>query len=104
MMLGQYFKALRERRQETLREFAAKLGYNHTYLYQIENGIAQYPPSREFLEKVAQLLTLTQAESDELHRLARRWPRDIEEAVFEQPDAMSRIRAAIVLNAKPAMK
>jgi HTH-type transcriptional regulator, competence development regulator len=86
MTFGERVRELRKGKNLTLRELAAKLKVNFTYLSKIENqklSFGEYP-SEDLIRKLAKVLG---AEEDELLLLAQKIPEDIKKRVIERPDA-----------------
>ena len=90
MTFGERVRELRKGKNLTLRELAAKLKVNFTYLSKIENqklSFGEYP-SEDLIRKLAKVLG---AEEDELLLLAQKIPEDIKKRVIERPDAFRKI-------------
>jgi len=59
--IGDYIRKRRIEKQFGLRKLSRMMGYpDHTYLYQIEKGKTK--PSQDFLDKLAEVLTLSPQE------------------------------------------
>jgi transcriptional regulator with XRE-family HTH domain len=92
MTFGERVRELRKCKNLTLRELAAKLKVNFTYLSKIENqklSFGEYP-SEDLIRKLAKVLG---AEEDELLLLAQKIPEDIKKRVIERPDAFRKFAA-----------
>ena len=92
MTFGERVRELRKAKNLTLRELAAKLKVNFTYLSKIENqklSFGEYP-SEDLIRKLAKVLG---AEEDELLLLAQKIPEDIKKRVIERPDAFRKFAA-----------
>jgi transcriptional regulator with XRE-family HTH domain len=92
MTFGERVRELRKGKNLTLRELAAKLKVNFTYLSKIENqklSFGEYP-SEDLIRKIAKVLG---AEEDELLLLAQKIPEDIKKRVIERPDAFRKFAA-----------
>jgi transcriptional regulator with XRE-family HTH domain len=92
MTFGERVRELRKGKNLTLRELAAKLKVNFTYLSKIENqklSFGEYP-SEDLIRKLAKVLG---AEEDELLLLAQKIPEDIKKRVIERPDAFRKFAA-----------
>ena len=92
MTFGERVRELRKAKDLTLRELAAKLKVNFTYLSKIENqklSFGEYP-SEDLIRKLAKVLG---AEEDELLLLAQKIPEDIKKRVIERPDAFRKFAA-----------
>jgi transcriptional regulator with XRE-family HTH domain len=92
MTFGERVRELRKGKNLTLRELAAKLKVNFTYLSKIENqklSFGEYP-SEDLIRKLAKVL---EAEEDELLLLAQKIPEDIRKRVIERPDAFRKFAA-----------
>lgn len=90
MTFGARVRELRKGKNLTLRELAAKLKVNFTYLSKIENqklSFGEYP-SEDLIRKLAKVL---RAEVDELLLLAQKIPEDIKKRVLQRPDAFRKI-------------
>ena len=90
MTFGDRVRELRKAKRLTLRDVAAKVDINFTYLSKVESeklDFAQYP-SEELIRKLAKALD---ADVDELLLLAKKIPPDIRERVIERPDAFRKI-------------
>lgn len=90
MQFGEKIRELRLARNLTLRELAAKLDVNFTYVSKIENqklSFGEYP-SEELIRKIAKALG---GDSDELLILADKIPKQIKKRVKERPDAFRKI-------------
>ena len=76
----------------TLRELAAKLKVNFTYLSKIENQKLSFGEylGEDLIRKLAKVLG---AEEDELLLLAQKIPEDIKKRVIERPDAFRKFAA-----------
>src|SRR5436305_11661533 len=86
MIFGERVRQLRKARNLTLRDLAAKVKVNFTYLSKIENqklSFGEYP-SEDLIRKLAKALD---GDVDELLLLAQKIPEDIRKRVIERPDA-----------------
>lgn len=71
-MTGEFGKFIEQKRKEknmTLRGFAAKLEIAPAYMSDIEKG-HRYPPDKDKLEQMAEILELSAAEKDDMYDLA----------------------------------
>ena len=86
MTFGERVRELRKGKNLTLRELAAKLKVNFTYLSKIENQkLSVWRISeRGLIRKLAKVLG---ADEDELLLLAQKIPEDIKKRVIQRPDA-----------------
>jgi transcriptional regulator with XRE-family HTH domain len=90
MQFGEKVRELRQAKNLTLRELAAKLDVNFTYVSKIENqklSFGEYP-SEDLIRKIAKALG---ADADELLILAEKIPKQIRKRVMERPDAFRKI-------------
>jgi transcriptional regulator with XRE-family HTH domain len=87
---GGRVRELRQAKALTLRDVAAKVGINFTYLSKIENGKLDFSdyPSEKLIRKLAKALT---GDTDELLLLAEKVPDRIRERVLERPDAFVKL-------------
>ena len=86
MTFGEKVRELRKGKNLTLRQLAAKVKVNFTYVSKIENqklSFGEYP-SEDLIRKLAKVLG---AEEDDLLLLAEKIPEDIKKRVIERPDA-----------------
>jgi len=87
---GKRVRELRKAKNLTLRELAAKVKVNFTYLSKIENqklSFGEYP-SEDLIRKLAKVLG---DEEDDMLLLAQKIPEDIKKRVIERPDAFRKI-------------
>jgi transcriptional regulator with XRE-family HTH domain len=68
--LGYALRSLRERRGYTQKTLSERSGYGESYLSRIENGHVQ-PTSPELLNRIANALQLSPAETSEFYKAAR---------------------------------
>ncbi len=71
-MTGEFGKFIEQKRKEknmTLRGFAAKLEIAPAYMSDIEKG-HRYPPDKDKLEQMAEILELSATEKDDMYDLA----------------------------------
>jgi transcriptional regulator with XRE-family HTH domain len=90
MQFGDKVRQLRLAKKLTLRELAAKLEVNFTYLSKIENqklSFGEYP-SEDLILRIAKVLG---ADNDELLILAEKIPNQIKRRVMARPDAFRKI-------------
>ncbi len=90
MTFGDRIRELRKAKNLTLRDLAAKVNVNFTYLSKIENhklSFGEYP-SGDMIRKLAKVLG---ADVDELLLLAQKVPDQIKQRVLERPDAFRKI-------------
>ena len=66
---GEYVKAKRLEKEVNLRKLAELLGIVPAYMSDIEKG-RRYPPDKDKLYKIAEVLHLTESESNEMFDLA----------------------------------
>jgi transcriptional regulator with XRE-family HTH domain len=87
---GGRVRELRQAKRLTLRDVAAKVGINFTYLSKIENGRLDFSdyPSEKLIRKLAKALG---GDTDELLLLAEKVPDRIRRRVIERPDAFQKI-------------
>jgi transcriptional regulator with XRE-family HTH domain len=90
MTFGERVRELRKSKNLTLRELAAKVKVNFTYLSKIENQKLSFGefPSEDLIRKLAKAL---QGDVDELLILAEKMPEEIKKRVMERPDAFRKI-------------
>lgn len=87
---GERIRELRKAKNLTLRDVAAKVKVNFTYVSKIENhklDFGEYP-SEELIRKLAKVLG---GDVDELLLLAEKIPEEIKQRVLERPDAFRKI-------------
>lgn len=86
MTFGEKIRELRKAKNLTLRNVAAKVDVNFTYISKIENGKLDFGdyPSEKLIRKLAKVL---KADVDELLLLAEKIPADIKKRVVQRPDA-----------------
>jgi len=84
---GKYLKQIRKGRM-TQRELAQRIGVGFPYISKIENNVEQ-PPSDEVLVKLSQAL---QVNSDEMFVHANKIPKDLQQAILQQPKLLHLIR------------
>lgn len=90
MTFGERVRELRKAKNLTLRDVAAKVKVNFTYISKVENqrlSFGEYP-SEDLIRKLAKVL---EAEEDELLLLAEKIPADIKRRVIERPDAFRKL-------------
>ena len=97
MMFGQHLRQLRTQAGLSLRELAAALDVNFTYVSKIELGHVA-PPSEEVLRKLASVMGpyLDQDPfvlTDYLITLAGKVPSDVAEILLQNPGAIPFLRA-----------
>ena len=85
MTFGQTVRALREKKNITLRKFAARMGMSPTYLSKIERN-ELLPPGEEKVKAIAQAL---EQDPDEFLALAGRVDSDLPAIIKEQPIEMA---------------
>ncbi|OYW24887.1 MAG: transcriptional regulator [Planctomycetales bacterium 12-60-4] len=85
MTLGERIRELRQAKQLTLRDLAAKVGVGFTYISKIENHKLEegHSPSENLLHKLAAELD---GDEDELLLLAEKVPEPIRKRVCERPE------------------
>ena len=86
MTFGEKVRELRKGKNLTLRQLAAKVKVNFTYLSKIENqklSFGEYP-SEDLIRKLGKVLG---GDEDELLLLAQKIPEEIKKRVIERPDA-----------------
>ncbi len=90
MTLGERLRELRKNKDWTLRDVAAMVDINFTYLSKIENGRLDFTdfPSEKLIRKLAKVL---KGDVDELLLLAEKVPDEIKKRVIERPDAFRKI-------------
>jgi HTH-type transcriptional regulator, competence development regulator len=90
MTFGERVRELRKAKNLTLRDLAAKVKVNFTYLSKIENHKLSYGeyPSEDLIRKLAKVLG---GDVDELLLLAEKIPEDIRKRVIQRPDAFRKI-------------
>jgi transcriptional regulator with XRE-family HTH domain len=90
MTFGQRVRDLRKAKNLTLRDLAAKVKVNFTYLSKIENHKLDFGdyPGEGLIRKLAKVLG---ADEDELMLLAEKVPDSIRKRVIQQPDAFRKI-------------
>ena len=92
MTFGERVRELRKAKRLTLRDVAAKVAINFTYLSKIENGRLDFSdaPSEKLIRKLAKALG---GDVDELLLLAKKVPDRIRRRVLERPDAFRKLAA-----------
>jgi len=92
MTFGERIRELRLAKNLTLRDVAAQVDINFTYLSKIENAKLDFSeyPSEKLIRKLALVLG---GEVDELLLLAQKVPDGIRRRVLERPDAFSQFAA-----------
>jgi transcriptional regulator with XRE-family HTH domain len=90
MQFGEKIRELRLAKNLTLRDLAAKIGVDFTYVSKIENQKLSFGdyPSEDLIRKIAKALG---ADADELLILADKIPKQIKKRVKERPDAFRKI-------------
>lgn len=90
MQFGEKIRDLRLAKNLTLRDLAAKIGVDFTYVSKIENHKLSFGdfPSEDLIRKIAKALG---ADADELLILADKIPKQIRKRVKERPDAFRKI-------------
>jgi HTH-type transcriptional regulator, competence development regulator len=90
MTFGERVRELRKAKNLTLRDLAAKVKVNFTYLSKIENHKLDFGdyPGEGLIRKLAKVLG---ADEDELLLLAEKIPDDIRKRVVQRPDAFRKI-------------
>jgi HTH-type transcriptional regulator, competence development regulator len=90
MTFGERVRELRKAKNLTLRDVAAKVDINFTYLSKIENGRLDFSdfPSEKLIRKLAKVLD---GDVDELLLLAEKVPDEIKKRVIERPDAFRKL-------------
>jgi len=85
MTLGERIRELRQAKQLTLRDLAAKVGVGFTYISKIENHKLEegHSPSEKLLHKLAAELD---GDEEELLLLAEKVPEPIRKRVCERPE------------------
>lgn len=85
MTLGERIRELRQAKQLTLRDLAAKVGVGFTYISKIENHKLEegHSPSENLLHKLAVELD---GDEEELLLLAEKVPEPMRKRVCERPD------------------
>lgn len=85
MTFGERIRELRQAKQLTLRELAAKVDVGFTYLSKIENHKLEdgHGPSEKLIHKLA---TELDGDEEELLLLAEKVPESIRKRVIEQPE------------------
>lgn len=82
MTFGSRIRQLRKEHKLTLRELAAEVGINFTYLSKIENDQGS-PPAEATIRRIAGVLS---AEEDELILLADKLPQQFEQDLLDRPE------------------
>ena len=90
MTFGERVRELRKAKNQTLRDVAAKVDINFTYLSKIENGKLDFSdfPSEKLIRKLAKALG---GDVDELLLLAEKIPDEIRKRVVQRPDAFRKL-------------
>ena len=90
MTFGERVRELRKAKNLTLRDVAAKVDINFTYLSKIENGKLDFSdyPSEKLIRKLAKTLG---GDTDELLLLAEKVPDRIRKRVLERPGAFAKL-------------
>src|SRR5437588_10698535 len=90
MTFGERVRELRKAKNLTLRDLAAKVKVNFTYLSKIENHKLDFGdyPGEGLIRKLAKVLG---ADEDELLLLAEKIPDCIRKRVVERPDAFRKL-------------
>ena len=83
-------RELRKAKNLTLRDVAAKVDINFTYLSKIENGKLDFSdfPSEKLIRKLAKALG---SDVDELLLMAEKIPDEIRKRVVQRPDAFRKL-------------
>lgn len=89
MSFGRRIRELRKSKEKSLRELAASVGIDFTYLSKVENDRLP-PPAEETIRKIALELD---ANTDELLLLAKKVPSDLAEQLTESPDTVEMLRS-----------
>src|SRR5262249_29536235 len=92
MTFGERVRELRKAKNLTLRDLAAKVKVNFTYLSKIENHKLDFGdyPGEGLIRKLAKVLG---ADEDELLLLAEKVPDEIRRRVVQRPDAFRKLAA-----------
>jgi len=92
MTLGERLRELRQAKQLTLRDLAARVGVGFTYISKIENHKLEegHGPSEKLLHKLAEELD---GDEEELLLLAEKVPEPIRRRVIERPDVFGALAA-----------
>jgi transcriptional regulator with XRE-family HTH domain len=92
MNFGERVRELRQAKGFTLRDVAAKVKVNFTYISKIENHKLDFGdyPGEGLIRKLAKVLG---ADEDELLLLAEKVPDQIRRRVIQRPDAFRRFAA-----------
>lgn len=90
MTFGEKVRELRQAKQLTLRDLAAKVGVGFTYLSKIENHKLEdgHGPSEKLIHKLA---TELDASEDELLLLAEKVPEPIRKRFRERPEIFMKL-------------
>ncbi len=90
MNFGERVRELRRVKNLTLRDVAAKVDIDFTYLSKIENGKLDFSdyPSEKLIRKLGNALG---GDVDELLLLAEKMPDEIRKRVVERPDVFRKI-------------
>jgi transcriptional regulator with XRE-family HTH domain len=90
MTFGERVRELRKAKNLTLRDLAAKVKVNFTYLSKIENHKLDFGdyPGEGLIRKLAKVLG---ADEDELLLLAEKVPDEIRRRVVQRPDAFRKL-------------
>ncbi len=99
---GSFLQAKREERNITLREMSRKLSVSAPFLSDVEKGRTA-PLTKERLEKVAQILDLTEEERNEMYDIVGKQKNivapDVSDYVMERDYVSAALRKARDLNA-----
>lgn len=92
MTLGERIRELRQAKELTLRDLAAKVGVGFTYISKIENHKLEegHSPSEKLIHKLAAELD---GDEEELLLLAEKVPEPIRKRVCERPEVFRRLAA-----------
>ena len=90
MIFGERVRELRKGKSLTLRDLAAKVKVNFTYISKIENHKLDFGnyPGESLIRKLAKVL---EADLDELLLLAEKIPDEIRKRVVQRPDAFRKL-------------
>jgi len=90
MIFGERVRQLRQAKDWSLRDLAAKVDVGFTYLSRVENERLNFGdyPSDALIHRLADAL---EADEEELLILAKKVPERIRQRILERPDAFGRI-------------
>jgi transcriptional regulator with XRE-family HTH domain len=89
---GERLRELRKARGRTQREVADAIQVDFTYLSKMEKAGGLIPAAKK-IDEIATFLGLSDAERDDLYRLAEKIPDELEQMLVREPEAANFYRA-----------